>query len=286
MIEFGSDYHRCEISYQGENTIHSVFHSNQLFGNGRMAVLAIAKQEDWKRIWVPAYFCHEIIDVWKTFFEICLYDDHPLQENDEEIVRTLPYLQGDALLRMNFFGLRTARNNDGIPVPVIEDHSHSPISEWSLHSNADWCFASLRKSMPIAFGGILWSPKGHTLPSPSSNTSFNKLANERYRAMALKSDYLQKGGDKEAFRTKFITTEEGLSAITNIVSMDPESMKIIRKIDIIRWNEQRLRNWRLARRLLTKFEIMGNENCSSPFSIVIRMPNTEERNRMRTFLRC
>jgi hypothetical protein len=66
---------------------------------------------------------------------------------------------------MNYFGLRTPPDLE-LPegVEVLEDHSHDPVSAWAEQSSADFCLASLRKTLPINDGGALWSPVGHRLP--------------------------------------------------------------------------------------------------------------------------
>lgn len=285
MIEFGSDFHRCDSPFHGETTLDTLLPSRQLYASGRMALLAVAKQEGWRRLWVPAYFCHEILDAWKKEIELCLYDDYPMEEQDDMIVRSLPFEAGDALLRMNFYGLRGHRSNRGIAVPVVEDHSHALTSEWALHSDADWCFASLRKSLPLAFGGVLWSPKGLQLPKePARDETFDRLAAERYEAMAMKTLYLREGGDKEAFRRKFVETEEALAGIDRIAAIDDESRRILQQLDVTKWNEQKRKNWQVTCRLLERFEVVGRDEASAPFSIIIRMPDKQARDRFRRYL--
>lgn len=285
MIEFGSDFHRCDSPFHGEMTLGTLIPSRQLYASGRMALLAVAKQEGWKRLWVPAYFCHEILEVWKKEIDLCLYDDYPQAKDDEAVVRALPYKEGDALLRMNFFGLRGKRSNNGISVPVIEDHSHALTSDWALHSDADWCIASLRKSLPLAFGGVLWSPKGLQLPKdPRTDITCDKLAAEHYEAMAMKAQYLREGGDKEVFRRKFVGTEEALDGIDGIAAIDEESERILQKLDIAKWNEQKQKNWQVACKLLERFEVVGRNEASAPFSIIITMQDKEARDRFRKYL--
>ncbi len=287
MIEFGSDYHRCDAAYQGQNNLGTILHTPQYYASGRMALIAIAQHEGWNRLWIPAYFCHEIIDTWRHYINVCLYDDYPLEENDEDVVRGLPYAQGDALLRMNFFGLRSKRTNAGISVPVVEDHSHALCSNWALNSDADWCIASLRKSLPLAFGGVLWSPKGLDLPvAPTHNARCNQLAAERYQAMEMKAQYLlDEEGNKNLFRAKYIASEQGLDCITSVAAIDSESALILRELDIMQWNNQKKHNWQIACDRLQKLEIIGRRGQGlMPFSIILSMSDNESRNKIRTYL--
>lgn len=99
---------------------------------------------------MPEYFCYEIIDsIKKNDIEICFYNDNPLLDDDIEISK-IKFEDGDVLFRMNFFGLREFRDNSELGISVIEDHSHDLIGDWPVNSNADWCIASLRKTLPIS----------------------------------------------------------------------------------------------------------------------------------------
>jgi hypothetical protein len=40
---------------------------------------------------------------------------------------------------------------------LVEDHSHDPFSPWAVGSSADYAFCSLRKTLPVPDGGLLWS---------------------------------------------------------------------------------------------------------------------------------
>ncbi len=83
---------------------------------------------------------------------------------------TLQPRAGDAILAVDYFGARhgaawrafQAGRQDTL---LIEDHSHDPQSTWATSSTADYAFASLRKTMPISDGAILWSPRGRALPA-------------------------------------------------------------------------------------------------------------------------
>ena len=123
--------------------------------SGRQTIVALIAQHQWKRIWLPVYFCYEVVDtIRQTGIELLFYPDYP-GAYDQNIVSELPYKKGDVLLRMNYFGLRTRRSNQSLPIPVIEDHSHDLLGRWSLYSDADWCIASIRKTLPTVEGGMV-----------------------------------------------------------------------------------------------------------------------------------
>jgi hypothetical protein len=80
-----------------------------------------------------------------------------------------------------------------------EDHSHDPFSDWARTSTAPYAVASLRKTLPLPDGGLLWSPRGLRLPAPSGEES--RGAQLKLVAMLLKGAWLDgRGVPKDDFR--------------------------------------------------------------------------------------
>lgn len=288
MIEFGSDFHKCDADFQGTSNYFDVLGDVRLYATGRHAIEAILLHGGWKRIWVPAYFCYEVIGYIRSIgIEVCLYDDFPLSENENIVIRNLPYVEGDVLLRMNYFGLRSTRSNKGFPILVIEDHTHGLISNWAFKSDADYCIASLRKSLPIAAGGILWSPKQLELPNQINvSVECRDMAMLRYDAMNLKTVYLNEGGDKSNFRDKYIKSEECIDNL-RLAGMDYESEKIVRGMNINLWLYLKRDNWHLAKGLLDKrFCILESteDDLWYPFSLTLLCKSNSERERLRKYM--
>ncbi len=296
MKEFGSDFHY--LSHLGKIvdgteklTIYTMFNHLQGYASGRHAIEAIAINKGWKRIWIPSYFCYEVIDYLsqEVGISIIQYDDNPLSKKDSEIVKALPYEDGDALLRVNFYGLREFRSNKGIKVPVIEDHTHDMMSEWSLKSDADFCISSIRKSMPTAAGGILWSPKRLQLPKAIEETEECKaMVMIRYEAMRLKHEYLiGHTVNKGIYREKMQESEKIIDKL-RLSGMDVESMDILKKMNYGLWSNLKTVNWKIAFKTLSKrFNILkptGNIANSHPFSIIILCDTPEERIALRQHL--
>ena len=288
MKEFGSDFHKSEQNFVGSSLLFEKINCYNLYSSGRHAIEAVITQEKWKRIWIPAYFCYEVIDyVLSLNIQVKLYDDNPIN-NDEDIIKTLPYEKGDVLLRVNYFGLREKRSNKGLPVPVVEDHTHDVISDWALNSDADWCIASLRKSLPIAAGGILWSPRKKSLPKQITSTQeCERMAEIRYDAMTMKLAYLlNEGIDKYAFRKKFIASEEMIENMS-ISGADIKTYELLHRFDVKRWTDVRVKNWNLAYNLLSKrFNILVSRTTDpiNQFSLVVLCKSNEERNSLRQYL--
>lgn len=273
MKEFGSDFHLCDDMPQLRGKAPERWRAGGFYADGRQAICDLIRHRGWLRIWIPGYFCYEIVrTIAGTGIAVAFYDDGP-EADDTAAVAKLPFRAGDVLLRMNFFGLRDCRDNAALPVEVIEDHSHALSGPWVEGSNADWCFASLRKTLPLSEGGVLWSPRGHELPAPPPQTTENRsLAERRLRAMRLKSDYLAgREVDKELFRGLYIATEEELDTLP-LSALDPDDEKMLSTLDVGAWNERKRRNWQqLCDALAGQVEILQPETQACiPFSLVIR----------------
>jgi len=287
MKEFGSDFHYCaDIDFYTENV--QAKSDALFFANGRQALQDIIVNNFWKRIWVPTYFCYEIIDAIKeTGIIVELYPDAPTLD-DIAIIDKIPFEDNDVLLRMNFFGLRAWRDNSAISVEVIEDHSHDLIGSWASKSNADWCFASLRKTLPIPEGGILWSPRNLLLPHQIASSVENDLLSyKRLSAMLLKTLYLyDKSVSKKIFRQLFIETEDAFSSLEKS-SMSEICMSMYRHFNIQNWYKIKSENWvSLSTVKTNKVSVLLPENIEkcNPFSLILKFKNRNDRDSCRRVL--
>ena len=304
MREFGSDYQYIESYNSGRAHLTDVFRNAMLLADGRQCIVILIRQYGWRRIWMPDYFCYEVIETIKqqTSIEVAFYEDSPLHEVK---VEELPFEEGDVLLRMNFFGMREFRSNKGIPVPVIEDHSHDPFGHWALYSDADWCISSIRKSLPLPEGGMMWSPKKSLEFSVESSQdsqarmsdqrssvgpveglkSNEKIAELRWRAMEMKAAYLR-GEDvsKEEFRKLFVETEEWFDQAEPTLIDERTRDYISNQFDLNLWLGAKRKNWALLSELVNKehCQIMTaeHESCTM-FSLVLLLENKEKRDELR-----
>ncbi len=296
MKEFGSDFHRYDLDFCVANSQLKKFRCLRFYASGRHAIEAIIKQEKWKRIWMPAYFCYEVIEYIKSKeIDVILYNDYPLCENDDEVVRQIPYKEDDVLFRTDYFGLRKWRTNKGIPVPVIEDHTHGLTTDWAIRSNADWCIASLRKSLPIATGGVLWSPKSKRIPLDLKPTDdCEAIARMRYNAMDLKANYLkanyaserEDSAAKNVFRKDFIDSEQQIDKM-KISGIDAKSKQIVNSMNIEELTCSKFENWKIATNLLgDRFNIIGYDRIDNwnPFSLILLLNSTDERNALLQYM--
>lgn len=165
---------------------------------------------------VPDYFCPDVVNAWRhAGITIREYRDDPRwREPDWTTLR--PGVD-DCVLAVDFFGVRggSAWNRVRKAHPralFIEDHSHDPRSTWAIRSTADFAFASLRKTMPVSDGAILWSPRGRALPaSPDGAVAVGSVM--KYAAMEMKAAFLSGAAvDRSTFRDLQLRGEADLLA--------------------------------------------------------------------------
>ena len=286
MKEFGSDFHFVDSVFTHQGNSFDIYPDSFLLADGRLCILALIQQYGWKRIWMPEYFCYNIIEYLRlrSGIEVVFYVDYP-GNDDEKIISSLNFRDGDVLLRMNYFGFRAFRSEKSVPIPVIEDHSHDIIGDWAMRSDADWCIASLRKIIPIPEGRVLWSPKGLSYDIHLDQSLSNiTLSQNRWKAMELKGEYLK--GDieeKELFRSLFIETEDAFDFL-DLSAIDMRSKNYIEHFDISNWYKFKRRNWDILRRLDSNkgIEVFSPESKNlNPFSFVLLFDKEEKRERVR-----
>ena len=285
MTEFGSDFHFVDSYNTDSAHLTDVYSDAMLLADGRQCIVVLIRQYGWKRIWMPDYFCYEVIDTIKeqTGIEVMYYEDNPLLEGQ---VDTLPFEVGDVLLRMNFFGMRGMWNNKKIPCPVIEDHTHDMFGPWALYSNADWCISSIRKSLPLPEGGMMWSPKGHMLTEKVLASDENELtAATRWEGMEMKARYLNgEAVNKDEFRRRYLETEEWFDSAEPAL-IDEKSREYVSKdLAINLWQGAKRRNWKLLKSLVKCNSCMvlepEDETCTM-FSLVLLFDTKEQRDMVR-----
>jgi hypothetical protein len=258
---------------------------------GRHAAEALLRQLRPPRLWLPDYFCHEVAARWREAAGVELYEDDPRwPEPQWESLRPEPR---DLVIAVNYFGVRL-----GAPwrewraetaCVLVEDHAHDPASDWATTSTADYAFSSLRKTLPVPDGAILWSPLGLPLPDqPAGGADGSEL---KLAAMLLKGEYLGRGDDglKERFRHLQLDGEERLagSAISGAAPATRESF--VRGVPLP-WRARRSENtarllsslhgWDVAEPLFTEWPA-----DAAPLGAVLVFESAEERDGVRESLR-
>ncbi len=109
---------------------------------------------------VPEFFCPALKKILSAKFRVKTFLDIPSEPRAR--FDTIEARDGDAVLAVNFFGLRNSADwyswaGSRPKIILIEDHSHAPFSDWAMNTRADFSFASLRKCFPLPDGAYLRS---------------------------------------------------------------------------------------------------------------------------------
>ncbi len=213
-----------------------------LWGSGRDAMRAILAHgrdvDGWRRLHCPSYMCQRVAAALAMEIDLVAYPLAPTSDSAPRI-ETEP---GDVVLDIATFGRHVAPVVRG-PAPIIEDHTHDPLSAAAETSAADYAVASLRKTFPLPDGGVMWSPRGHRLPDERTMTDRHARATlDRLAAMSLKRLYLE-GGDvsKDDFRQLSLSGEEDV-ARGPISGISEFSRQRLASLPAQSWRERRAAN--------------------------------------------
>jgi hypothetical protein len=248
--ELGSDFHWGAIGFGGRDESPWDLGESRLLSSGRDALRflleSVGVRRGWKRIWLPTYLCEEVRNAaLSSQLQVVIYRDEP-RVGQSPRLEARKFEDGDCLYLVNQYGMRRRTSLQAIRgsgVDVIEDHTHDPWSDWARESEASYCFASLRKTLPLPDGAVVWSPLSMELPPvPPVSPEHEIVASRKLWAMLLKERYLQgelKG--KGAFRSLFVEAEEALGQGV-ISGASPVTRELLPSLSVNRFRAQRKAN--------------------------------------------
>lgn len=293
MKEFGSDFHFISPTIGAKNTLFDFYPRANLYADGRQALIHLYKTQGWERLWMPQYFCYDVVEsLRQAGLELMFYTDWPEYHGDSKTLEAIQkkglFRATDAVLRVNYYGSRAYRQTEKLTVAaIVEDHTHDLIGDWAMNSYADWCIASLRKSLPLPEGGILWSPVGLSLPeAPVEDGENERIASIRWEAMRLKSYYLEGAAvEKTKFRKSFVDTEAYFD-MADVCALDKESKLFLKSFDIRDWYNRKRDNWELLRAIKSKgVHVVRPEGIGCyPFSFILVFDSSDKRDKVRRAL--
>ena len=229
-IEIGSEFHFMPFE---NGTGLFLPKEGSLVFSGRTAIEAVLKQiPDAKTALLPSYCCDSMIDPFrKAGIKYAFYD-----VNYDGGLKISVQGKADILLWCNYFGFKTEMPDFG--GTIIEDITHSLLSDFPCHDKSSFLVASLRKWMPLYCGGYCSvSVKGYSLPTDS-------FIKGKCHAMRLKSAYLDDSdiSKKQIFLTEFLNTNAWLAENYHGLLIDPFSEEYIKKADIDSQRQKRRKN--------------------------------------------
>ena len=288
--EQGSEFHWVPFEPSDEK-VEAPWEQGAFFGSGRDALRALLlhgmQERGWRRLWIPSYFCQEVVkSMASTGIEMTLYHDSMMEPSlliSEDDLR-----QGDALFVVNFFGMRDPLAYDALPddVDIVEDHTHDPWSDWAWNSQAHFGVASLRKTLPVPEGGVLWSPRG--LPGPGDAPTHavrQKAARDKFAAMVLKALYLEGHGvDKNVYRQLALDGERHIAS-DDVAGMTDATRALLGIFPTRRWREARRDNHAFFAAKLPDGDacrlLPTASKACCPFSAILLFDSRERRDSVR-----
>lgn len=213
--------------------------NKMLFYNGRQAIKYIIEsiklENTITTLWIPEYYCkHVTFWLEQCYSNIKMYHADPVDFTSP--INLVDFADdGDIVLVQNFWGASSCNTIKGDKsIITIEDHSHGWLSDACTNSKADYCIASLRKSVPAPLGGIAWSPSGKPINNKvqiSKSTSFSSIWTDITEAMKLKALYESSSIIDEDIKLKSLelinSTEKRMHTNYDITHLTEKHEKII-----------------------------------------------------------
>lgn len=285
--EMGSEFHLSDID---TCSVLQFPAGARWYSLGRHAIGALS-QGTRNKLWIPCYFCEEVTEWLRYYFDVQRYCDDPL--HSEPQWRTLTPGKRDYVLAVNYFGIRSGRawdewraRNECV---LVEDHTHDPFSRWACLSRSDYAFSSIRKTVPVPDGAVLWSPRGRPLPKQPPVQTGNGAA-AKLTAMILKRTYLDGSAEpmtKAVFRHLQVTGESLLGGKRAVGPSHYASWYMRRGVPKV-WFRRRTRNVRTIMkgvRHLVRPLFSGWPVGATPFGAVLLCEDANLRDRLREYLR-
>lgn len=255
--------------------------NTELFYSGRHAIKyvidTIALEQDITTFWIPEYYCQHVAKWLITNYKnIKTYPVNPLNNND--LIEGDKFMQpNDVILINNFWGVSQCNFQCSTKqITVIEDHSHGWLSNACKNSTADFCIASLRKSVPAPLGGIAWKPNGDKLKNIKLSTlnTFNEIWNTIDGSMAMKTKYENTGFKNETLKNDFLKlvyeAENIMHHNFDLAALNNSHENVINnylKIDYLKFKEKNFNTLLNALNSSNAFKIVTNN--STPFGLTL-----------------
>jgi len=278
-IEFGADY---ELFYSGRNAL-------------KYLLILIGTYQKVKTIWIPGYYCpfvkswleHEFNNI--SYYEINPFDPH------EEVDWSKFTNNQDIIIVNNYWGLKKNLIPKSSRPVVIEDHSHGWQSTGCLESRADFCFASLRKTVPLPLGGIAWKPsssrsdislrKEDLFEIPQPDNDMERSWELISKSMELKAS-CKYSGDKKQYLELYAQGESILRSAFDIFPLESSKKLLLEKIIFKDFRYYKEQNSKLIIPKIEKNDFFSvlHKKGFTPFGLLLIFKNREELLSLKKFL--
>lgn len=267
----------------------------ELFYTGRQAFKyildTISDNQHIEKIWMPAYYCQHVTRwVKKVYPNLFFYSINPFEFEQPINVNNFAS-ERDVVLINNYWGLSNPVNKTSNHPIVVEDHSHGWLTKNCMHSKADYCFASLRKSLPIPLGGIAWKPNAELTYQANrykTDQAFYKAFDALHNAMKAKTEF--KNGKLEIEKSDYLKvideTEDFLDINHDIVALRPQDHDLLHRylnVDFLAYKQANLEVIYKNLMLVDFMKVIKRQNYTT-FGLILLFKDKSLWNSLRTFL--
>lgn len=251
------------------------------FGTARDALRAIVQDSRGpriRRLLLPTYYCHDVTDALRDSLDIDFYPDGPRDEP-----HTLELRDDEAAIAVDYFG--APHHLEVVGGTMIRDATHDPLLPHPGDRLADFVIASLRKTLPVPDGALVWSEAGRTPPaSPPPTREHLEAVTHLITGMTLKLAYLQGFAmEKDAFLQPLRSGETALGPNVALSGVSELTRHLATAMDVHGWLERRQQN---QRRFADAFgsSAGGFRLLDHPAFAILLAPGHEARDRARQAL--
>lgn len=263
--EIGSEFHKMPLECGDGFTLP---HPGTFVFSGRAAIEYVLKDlKNVHTVLLPSYCCESMVFPFKAAgLDVKYYQvdwDNGIKVRIEE--------KADIVLWCNYFGFKNDMPNiEGI---IIEDITHSLLSEMPYHSQSDYLVASVRKWEPINCGGYCSVEIDGKIPPEE----FLRL---KTAAMEMKTEYLENpiADNKKLYLKMFDESNRWLAENYSGYIIDSWSQHYLAHIDV---EKQRLIRKQNAKVLYEGLEgavqfMFPIEQMDCPLFVPILLQNRDE----------
>lgn len=296
-MEIGSEYWEFDGQLNSDNKeFWNIGKDVKFTLSGRTSIYYVLKnillKHNVQRVYMPSYSCASMVQAFDDLgIEVEYYDVY----YNEGLKYNIDFEEEcDIFFAMNYFGYSDTNMEEYIKKfkekgkIVIEDITHSILSEKRYSQYSDYLVGSLRKWFPVSSGALAVAMNSK-FDLELEDRQNEELINAKSKAMQNKKIYIEnKEGSKEEFLNQYNESNKILEKDYKDYSMDEKSFEIIMGIDLEKIKAQRRENAKIIyeklktvldiRFLVDKFK---EDDCLLFVPILIK---NETRNDLRNYL--
>lgn len=288
IFELGSDFYLDldRMTKKEKNVLKTLEREDMIWtDSGRSAIKIIQKTLNCKKVLLPEYICESVIKCFDmSLIEFYHIDDKfqiDLDDLEAKMVESV-----DLVYICHYYGYlqdkktlsKIKENAKKFDIIILEDITQSLFS--IQEEIGDYLIASVRKWVPIANGGVLYTNENPKFSVEINSCLSTSSDNDRVNGMILKKLYLDNRYDTNyMYRKIFQESEERIDHSQEIKVISDFSKFVLKCTDIDEIISRRKRNAEHLKKGLDEIGLVSFRNFNSeecPFAMPIRVKNRDD----------